>query len=699
MPSPVPDLKGRLGLLSRLQADQSERWARGERVPLEVYVQQHAELAGDPEVLLALLCAEVLLRRENGDTPNVDEYLARFPQHADRIRQIWGAHDFIVRQVLHGPATTGSHRITDPAGPGGQRPLPALPGYEVLQELGRGGMGVVFKARQVAFDRLVAVKMIRSQILAGPDELARFRTEALAVGRLDHPHVVRVHAFGEEQDCPYFVMEYLPGGSLAGLLRRGPLEVRRAAELVRQVARGVQAAHEAGVLHRDLKPGNVLLDAEDNARVADFGLAKLLDADSGQTASAAVLGTPSYMAPEQAGGCGRAVGPATDVWALGVILYEGLTGELPFRGSTREETLRRVQTADPVTPRRLRAEVPPELEAICLKGLQKNPVQRYVGAGELADDIDRFLAGQPVTAGSRRWYDKAWRRLRSHPLLSTLAVLVMLLVVVAAWLLERLDPDRLRKKSEAALARGEAYTFEGHEPLPGPFRWVLGDPGPPKANVLHRCVTIETLGLGLLELVRDPGCDHYRVLLEIRHDGDAGVSAVGLYFGYRDDGAPPGQRKGCFYSLSFADRGADATIERDSKGNAVSHVVLRCHCFFTGPRGLSDPTGRIARGKPFRPDQPLARPGPWRTLVLEVSPREVKAFWAPEGTALDMVAQVSVPDLEMHTSIRKRSYPELRDVPTTFQPQSGLGVYVLGGRASFRRLVLTPVPNHRPAGR
>jgi serine/threonine protein kinase len=208
-------------------------------------------------------------------------------------------------------------------------------------------MGVVFKARQIAFDRLVAVKMIRSLAIAGPDELARFRTEALAVGRLDHPHVVRVFASGEHGDCPFFAMEYLPGGSLLGLLRQGSLEVRRAAELVRQVALGVQAAHQAGILHRDLKPGNVLLDAQGNARVADFGLAKLLDSDSAQTVSAMVLGTPAYMAREQAAGRVREIGPAVDVWALGVILYECLTGKLPFQGASRQETLRLVQTARP----------------------------------------------------------------------------------------------------------------------------------------------------------------------------------------------------------------------------------------------------------------------------------------------------------------------------------------------------------------
>ncbi len=521
-------------LLDRLRADQSERWGRGECVRVESYLESHPELESDPEVVVELVYAEVLLRQAEGETPRLDEYLMRFPQFAEPIRRRWSVDIFLAENVAGSPGTTAAERRTQPAGPvRGSLALPTLPGYEVLRELGKGGMGVVFQARQVAFDRLVAVKMIRAQLLAGPDEMTRFRTEALAIGRLDHPHVVRVFDFDEERGCPYLVMEYLAGGSLAALLDDNRLPVRRAVELVRQVALGVQAAHDKGILHRDLKPGNVLLDEQGNARVADFGLAKLLDEDSGQTASAVLLGTPVYMAPEQTVGKARQVGPATDVWALGVMLYECLCGKPPFRSPDREEILRLIQTADPVPPRRLRREVPPSLEAICLKCLEKEPAKRYGGAGELADDLERFLTDRPIRARPRRWYEKLWRGVRLHPRLSLAGPLLVLLAGAGLVISARLDPERPRKQAERTLARGEAYVFEGHKELPGPFRWVLGDPGPPKANVFDRCVTIETLDLGLLELVRDPMCERYRLLAEIRHDGADGASFTGLYFGFR----------------------------------------------------------------------------------------------------------------------------------------------------------------------
>jgi serine/threonine protein kinase len=255
-------------------------------------------------------------------------------------------------------------------------------------------MGVVFKARQVAFDRIVAIKMVRGLVLAEHRDLGRFHTEALAVGRLDHPNVGRVFAFNEDPCCPFLVMEYLAGGSLARRLRAGTMDIRQAVRWAHQAARGVQAAHFAGILHRDLKPGKILLDATENARVTDFGLAKLLDGESGQTVSESVIGTPAYMSPEQAGGRTREIGPLTDVWALGAILYTCLTGHPPFEGATREETLRRVQMAEPLPPRQLRPEVPVALEAIALKCLRKEPDHRYASAGDLADDLQAWLEGR-----------------------------------------------------------------------------------------------------------------------------------------------------------------------------------------------------------------------------------------------------------------------------------------------------------------
>jgi WD40 repeat protein/tRNA A-37 threonylcarbamoyl transferase component Bud32 len=290
---------------------------------------------------------------------------------------------------------------------------PQVAGYEILDELGHGGMGIVYLARQVNLDRLVALKMIRSGADASLDEQVRFRTEAEAVARLQHPNIVQIHEVGEHEGRLFFSMEYVPGGSLHKKLAGAPQTPRLAAELVEVLARAVHAAHECGIIHRDLKPANVLLAAGGSAssgehdakapaawvpKITDFGLAKRLDRESGQTQSGAVMGTPSYMAPEQARGRIKEIGPATDVYALGALLYELLTGRPPFRGETAWDTIRQVIAEEPLPPRRLRRGLPRDLETVCLKCLEKDARQRYPSALALADDLRRFLAGEPVQA-------------------------------------------------------------------------------------------------------------------------------------------------------------------------------------------------------------------------------------------------------------------------------------------------------------
>jgi hypothetical protein len=277
-------------------------------------------------------------------------------------------------------------------------------------------MGVVYEARQVRADRLVALKMIRGR--GEPAEAARqrFLTEARAVARLNHPNIVQVYETGAWDGQPYFAMEYVPGGSLADRLRDGPLSPGQAARLVETLARAVEAAHREGVIHRDLKPHNVLLMPETRMspspslgapKVSDFGLARLLDESDNPTRTGAVLGTPAYMAPEQAAGRVREVGPAADVYALGAILYEALTGKPPFRAATPLATLEQVRTQPPVPPRRWRPDCPPALEAVCLCCLEKDARHRYSSAGELAEDLSRFLDGKPTRARPL----PLWRRL------------------------------------------------------------------------------------------------------------------------------------------------------------------------------------------------------------------------------------------------------------------------------------------------
>jgi WD40 repeat protein len=317
-----------------------------------------------------------------------------------------------------------------------------VPGYEILGELGRGGMGVVYRARQTGLNRLIALKMILAGPHAAARDLARFRAEAEALARLQHPHIVQIHEVGEHDDRPYVALEYVEGGTLAQRLSGTPVPPREAAELIETLARAVHYAHQRGVLHRDLKPANVLLSFSGRSqggacpvlacerpldgcvpKIADFGLAKRLDAGPGPTRSGVVLGTPSYMAPEQVACNGAAVGPAVDIYALGAILYELLTGRPPFKAATPLDTLWQVAWDDPVSVRRLQPQVPRDLETVCLKCLEKDPRKRYPTAQDLADDLRRFLAHRPVRAhriGPVGWLRRWCRR---NPALAVAAAL------------------------------------------------------------------------------------------------------------------------------------------------------------------------------------------------------------------------------------------------------------------------------------
>lgn len=270
--------------------------------------------------------------------------------------------------------------------------------YELLEKIAHGGMGVVYKARQSSLNRIVAIKMILAGQIASADEVRRFYLEAEAAAKLDHPGIVPVFDVGCCCGQHFFSMGFVDGESLADVLKKGPLPPRVAASYVRKISLAVQAAHEMGVIHRDLKPGNVLMDADMEPRVTDFGLAKQVDAGSNLTATGMVIGTPSYMPPEQASGRLDQIDATADVYSLGAILYALLTGRPPFEADTQVETLMQVLEEEPVAPRRVVSLVPKDLEAVCLQCLEKTPAERYSSAKELAEDLDRFLAGEPIGA-------------------------------------------------------------------------------------------------------------------------------------------------------------------------------------------------------------------------------------------------------------------------------------------------------------
>jgi WD40 repeat protein len=310
--------------------------------------------------------------------------------------------------------------------------LPQVRGYEILTKLGRGGMGVVYQAWQTSLHRIVALKMLLAGGHAGPEERARFHTEAEAVARLQHSHIVQIYEVGEADGWPYFAMEFVAGQSLAQQLVGVPFPLREAAQLVEQLARAIHYAHQRGVIHRDLKPANVLLTAEGNPKITDFGLAKLLIGGQAQTQTGAILGTPSYMSPEQAEGQARLIGPATDVYSLGAMLYELLTGRPPFKGESVLETVRQVVDEEPVPPAHLRPRLPRDLETICLKCLAKTPAQRYSTALDLADDLRCFLNGQPVKARPVSTVEQCRRWCRRNPALAIASTLALLALIGVA---------------------------------------------------------------------------------------------------------------------------------------------------------------------------------------------------------------------------------------------------------------------------
>jgi serine/threonine protein kinase len=461
----LPTGAGRTRLLTELvQVDLEYRLRAGEAARVEEYLACYPELAGDRAVMLELIAAEhgLRLRREPGLA--VGEFLRRFPGYRAELPGL------IAR------ATVDGRDVPLPLMDRRAEVLPEVAGYEILGLLGRGGMGVVYEARQLGLDRTVALKMVSAGFQAGPKELARIRVEAAALARLQHPNIVQIYDVGETAGQPYFVFEFVAGGSLAQYLRGTPQPARPAARFVDTLARAVHAAHAGGVIHRDLKPANILLrDEREGAgggsgtlsplaslvpKITDFGLAKCSGDGAadlrGGTVTGDLVGTPNYMAPEQAMVPRQPVGPAADVYALGAILYELLTGRPPFTGETPLATVLQVLENEPVSVSSLQPNVPRDLETICLKCLRKEPRQRYGSALELAEDLRRFLRDEPIRARTVSAAEKLWRWVRHHPALAGLLAAGLLAPAVALVTMSLLSARLVRSNAlESAAQQAE----------------------------------------------------------------------------------------------------------------------------------------------------------------------------------------------------------------------------------------------------
>jgi tRNA A-37 threonylcarbamoyl transferase component Bud32 len=420
--------------------------------------------------------ADQIRRWQHGERVLMQDYVAILPELKELSTQTLRAQDRLLHQaydtVIGEPNPTLNTPITLKTNPNGEpaaspepvkqaqfqgaihqntmdaEALPIIPNFSIEETIGMGGMGVVYKARQVLPSRMVALKVMR---YGGKKDFQRFLAEAEAIARIQHPHIVSVYQVEMHKEQPILVLEFLPGGNLREKMEGKPQSATSSAVLVRKLALAVQAAHDAGIIHRDLKPANILLDNSGEPKVTDFGLAKQSESENGLTASGAILGSPSYMAPEQAMGKTREVGVLTDVYALGTILYEMLTGRPPFLGEDPHETLLQVINQEPVSIRKLNQVVPRDLETICHKCLHKEAAQRYPSARALAEDLDRFIEGSPIIARRASWLERSWRWMRRHPVWCLLLLAIASLLVAGGWILWQRQLNRAQTSGYAGL--------------------------------------------------------------------------------------------------------------------------------------------------------------------------------------------------------------------------------------------------------
>jgi serine/threonine protein kinase len=551
--------------------------------------------------------------------------------------------------------------------PSEQPPVVGMVGrYELLQELPTGGMGVVYKARDTSLRRIVALKMIRGGILARAEEIKRFEQEAQAIARLKHGHIIEIHEIGRQDGRHFFTMDFAEGGSLAQHLERFTGDLRAAVTLVEKVARAVHHAHERGVLHRDLKPANVLLDEHGEPKVCDFGLAKVLDSDMELTHTGQTIGTPAYMAPEQVAGPPDALSPAVDVWALGVLLYQLLTGKRPFGGTTRDEVLYQVRTTEPKSPRTLRPDLDRALAWIVLKCLAKEPGLRYGSAAALADDLGRWQCGEPVTPPTQLpWPSRAAQWVRRHPGRCAAAV-AMLILLALAGLKAAPKPEPTPTEPPIVLL--------GKSGPPDHTNWFLGadaiDRSTPAADGAY---SFATTNRSMVELLAECPWDHYWLEAEVRNDAAVEVGEVGILFAHRfyPDAAVPHHT---LLTFGFSDHGR-ITIKPQIQ------VMRRAAEIFNSSGQETFPTDMK-----FTPAKFIAKDFlPYRKLALEVSPEGLRVLF--EG---QHIRTISCDEIE---TSGERIYRGARDTGYRFDPRGGIGLFVDGDgtAASFRNIVIRKV--------
>jgi serine/threonine-protein kinase len=606
-----------------------------------------------------------------------------------------------------GELTASENDTTWRKGPAAaEQPTIELGPFILGRRLGGGGQGEVFEAKQTSLNRTVALKMLPSWLQSNAAALARFRTEGEAVARLNHPNVLQVYDCSEHQGRTFLVMEHAEGGTLADKLSGGPLDPTDAAHLLAKLARAAHAAHLAGVVHRDLKPSNVLFLADGTPKLADFGLARLLDAEGErQTVTEQIMGTANYMAPEQAEGAARDAGPAADIWSLGVVLYECLTGRAPFRASGRRQVLHRVLTADPEPPSRLCRRLSPELEAVCLRCLQKGPARRYSSALELAEDLERWLRKEPTHERPKGWVTRSLDALKRHQRLIATVVLAGVILVLLVALGGQGDTDQAVTEIEERIAAGAGPVIL--VPSVGGPVWSKVIVGKAKAAVYTEPdgrFAFSSTGESLLQLVRDVRRTHYRFRARVRHWQGQPAGQVGVYFLHRV-GRTSQATAHWFYDVAFND--ITSEIERYEKitlprvpagvppppppaGNRIFLDPTVIADGITLP-GISRRTENRC-SQVFTPPE-KGQPTVYRQIVVEVAPEKIVIEW--DGKRAEVTAKELADDartIESFLDEAKLRDPPPNALPIVFGPRSSLGLYVQGATAFYCDVAVEPRP-------